>query len=152
MEIIVHPTIQTTEEEIVHLAYQEDDKTIFLGNAVSCKSHHYNTIISIVDPDNTQFCKIQDSHYILSIYDHSTENIQPIFEAFLSILTKCKGTILVHCGEGISRSPALLLGYRMYTKHIPFQEAFRELQNNCPRIKPNRGFIKFLNKSFPNPS
>ena len=145
MALVIHPTVKHVapiyEKEVI----LENTKTILLGNKEACRKGEYDSIISFIDPDDI-FEQVQENHIIFRIYDHSTSPIETIFPEFLTILKKSKGRILVHCGEGISRSPSFLLGYLIIEKNMSFESALETLQTIRPTIKPNRGFTKFLKR------
>jgi hypothetical protein len=143
MALVVHPTIQHIPKEYVELVYCDEKNSIYLGNKEACKPDIYDAIISIIDPD-IEFQPIQQNHFIFRIYDHSASNIKPVLQQFIECITQLNGSVLVHCGEGISRSPTLLIGYFIQEKGFSYNDAFDLLQRAQPNIKPNRGFNKFL--------
>lgn len=143
MALVVHPTIQYTIKEFVHLVFCDEKNTIYLGNKEACKAGVYNSIISIVDPD-IDFHPIQQNHFIFRIYDHSTSDIQSVLQQFIECIRNMNGYVLVHCGEGVSRSPTLLIGYLIKEKGLSYDDAFNILHNAQPNLKPNRGFNRFL--------
>lgn len=145
MELVIHPTVKHVapiyEKEVI----RENTKTVILGNREACRVGIYESIISFVDPDDI-IEPIQENHTIFRIYDHSNAPIDTIFPEFLSVLKKSKGRILVHCGEGISRSPSFLIAYLIVEKGMTFETALNSLQTIRPSIKPNGGFTRFLKK------
>jgi serine/threonine/tyrosine-interacting protein len=50
------------------------------------------------------------------------------------------GRILVHCGDGISRSPAIVTAYVMCTQSLSTEDAFQYVQARRFCISPNQGF------------
>jgi len=57
-----------------------------------------------------------------------------------------KGSVLVHCGAGISRSATMCIAYVMYKNRIPYEEARRVVGKARPWIEPNEGFVEQLKK------
>ena len=143
MELIIHPTVQTEPQIFVKPVFFENTKTLFLGNQEACIPNTYDHIFSIIDPD-TSFTSIQQSHHCFRIYDHSNANIQSLIKTFIETIQHLQGTILVHCGQGISRSPSCILGYMILVHKQTFEEAFSYVQSIVPHIKPNRGFLQYL--------
>jgi hypothetical protein len=105
---------------------------------------------------------LQDFNYkVLEIRDAQDQNLIRIFpecEAPLSLesaathATSCSaknyidqalamnGRILVHCGDGISRSPAIVTAYVMCTQNLSTEDAFQYVQARRFCISPNQGF------------
>ena len=52
--------------------------------------------------------------------------------------------ILIHCGEGVSRSVAICLMYMIIVQKYTFSEALKIMNQKRPCSKPNKGFIKQL--------
>lgn len=50
------------------------------------------------------------------------------------------GRVLVHCGDGISRSPALVIAYLMTTFNVSHEEAFLHVQSRRFCASPNPSF------------
>lgn len=50
------------------------------------------------------------------------------------------GRVLVHCGDGISRSPAVVTAYVMCQLALPHDEAFAYVQQRRFCVSPNQGF------------
>ncbi|XP_053329557.1 dual specificity protein phosphatase 18 isoform X2 [Spea bombifrons] len=73
-----------------------------------------------------------------------------LFKHFEAITDKIKnvelngGRTLIHCVAGISRSPALCLGYLMKHKGLTLLAAHSYLKSLRPIIRPNNGFWKQL--------
>jgi predicted protein tyrosine phosphatase len=67
----------------------------------------------------------------------------PIFQFIDKHRSKNKG-VLVHCQAGISRSAAVVIGYLMNVRKIPFEDAFKYTRRRRPQIKPNKGFQAML--------
>ena len=52
--------------------------------------------------------------------------------------------ILIHCGEGVSRSVAICLMYMIIVQKYTFSEALKIMNQKRPCSKPNKGFIRQL--------
>lgn len=67
------------------------------------------------------------------------------FECFQFIEEGLKsGGVLVHCMAGISRGPAIVIGYLMYKHLMTLNEAYELVKEKRPLIKPNKGFLEQL--------
>ena len=63
---------------------------------------------------------------MIEINDHNKEDISSHFNtAFEFIDAKlAQGNVLVHCANGISRSPTIVMSYIMRKRGVSFDEAF----------------------------
>ena len=75
------------------------------------------------------------------------------FSQLLPLLTKSnewiqkaiqKGNVLVHCLGGISRAPAIVIGYLMTVHSMSFDQAFSTVQHNRFCINPIDSFVTQL--------
>lgn len=70
----------------------------------------------------------------------------PLFQHFPAAIEfidgalRDNGKVLVHCGEGISRSSTLVLAYLMVKRGMRVQDAVRQVVKNR-NILPNQGFL-----------
>jgi len=71
----------------------------------------------------------------------------------LSILPECikfieeglqRGSVIVHCLAGISRSASVIIAFLMYKNKTPFNDALNFVKKKRPRIDPNMGFLRQL--------
>ena len=105
-----------------------------LNVASDCK----NTVL----PEN-----IKELH--LKVKDEETFDIFDYFEkgnAFINKVRSKGGVILIHCKFGISRSPTFVIAYLIKYFRFTVQTALIFLRKRRPQVKPNDGFIEFLNK------
>ena len=54
------------------------------------------------------------------------------------------GGVLVHCVQGQSRSPTIVLSYLMRRFHLSFSSSLKIVKKNHPSTEPNVGFIEQL--------
>jgi protein-tyrosine phosphatase len=86
-------------------------------------------------------------YHRVPLYDRTSERSLPFSEdtiSFISSAHGANGTVLIHCQEGISRSPTLALAYRMAKDHVPLGECFKQMRKLRPEIEPNRAFLQDL--------
>ena len=55
-----------------------------------------------------------------------------------------RGSVLVHCHFGVSRSATVVLAYLMHRCRIPLKQAHNLVQQRRSQIQPNKGFWKQL--------
>lgn len=51
---------------------------------------------------------------------------------------------LLHCNAGVSRAPAVVVGYLMVVHKFSFQEAYDLVKTKRPCVCPNVGFVRQL--------
>lgn len=73
---------------------------------------------------------------IFPLYKHFNESSDFIHEALIM-----GGKVLVHCGEGISRSATIVLAYLMIKRGFTAQESVAQVRRHRS-ILPNCGFLK----------
>lgn len=54
------------------------------------------------------------------------------------------GVVLVHCNAGVSRSSSVVIGYLMTRESLSFNEAYGQVKQARPSIRPNPGFYQQL--------
>nr|AAH89133.1 MGC85046 protein [Xenopus laevis] len=85
----------------------------------------------------------------ISILDLPETDIASFFPECFNFLEKVKlqnGVVLVHCNAGVSRAPAIAIGFLMYDEKINFARAFSIVKNARPAACPNPGFMEQLHK------
>ena len=82
----------------------------------------------------------------IKIADTPEESIREHFEEVHKFISEGlkRGTVLVHCAQGQSRSVSILLSYLMKSKGIRYNKAFEIVKRQHPRAQPNEGFKKQL--------
>ena len=88
------------------------------------------------------------THKTLDVMDIDYENIIQYFGECLNFI-KGEEKTLVHCADGISRSPTIVIAYMMWSKKMNYNEAIKLVKLKKNNIRPNSGFIKQL-KIFQN--
>nr|AIC33777.1 dual specificity phosphatase [Puccinia cf. psidii AE-2014] len=78
-------------------------------------------------PDQFQYLTLD----IRDATDQHLITIFPRFKEFIDIALAQNGKVLVHCGDGLSRSPALLTGYVMASYNLSSEVAFRLSNTYC---------------------
>ncbi|EGG09583.1 uncharacterized protein MELLADRAFT_74376 [Melampsora larici-populina 98AG31] len=106
-------------------------------------------------PRQFQYC-------VLDIRDATDQNLISIFPEALRFINGCVnsgGKVLVHCGDGLSRSPAVATAYAMSRYKMTSEDAFQFIQSRRFCASPNLGFLRQLDaydficqaeRSFPN--
>jgi len=101
-------------------------------------------------PDNVlqEYRKLRINHYTFKFVDDESVDINKFINDTNTIINKAvekKKNILVHCQEGISRSPTAVIAYLI--KQLEIKDVDRcisMLRKKRPCIRPNVGFVKQL--------
>ncbi|KAF8398216.1 hypothetical protein HHK36_017142 [Tetracentron sinense] len=78
--------------------------------------------------------------------DMESENLLDYLDVCLDFIdeSRKKGSILVHCFAGVSRSAAILTAYLMRTEQVSQEDALESLRQSCEYVCPNDGFLEQL--------
>uniref|UniRef100_A0A3Q2T3Z4 Dual specificity phosphatase 19a n=1 Tax=Fundulus heteroclitus TaxID=8078 RepID=A0A3Q2T3Z4_FUNHE len=88
----------------------------------------------------------------VSILDHpDTDLLQYMQDCcdFIQQAHREKGVVLVHCNAGVSRAPAVVIGYLMSCDGQPFEDALSAVKSARPASSPNPGFLEQLRNYKP---
>ena len=83
----------------------------------------------------------------VDVCDHSDEDIGRHFEECLTFIEDARlhnGKVLVHCRQGISRSPTIVIAYLMSVHDYTLDDALHYVQSKRESVCPNIGFILTL--------
>ncbi|GAA5916420.1 hypothetical protein JCM6882_001556 [Rhodosporidiobolus microsporus] len=86
-------------------------------------------------------------YHIQEIRDADDQNLIRIFPAardFIDSALTAGGRVLVHCGDGISRSPAIVTAYVMIKTGLTHEDAFQFVQARRFCVAPRTEFIHQL--------
>ncbi|GAA5830927.1 hypothetical protein JCM11251_005081 [Rhodosporidiobolus azoricus] len=86
-------------------------------------------------------------YHIQEIRDADDQNLIRIFPAardFIDSALTAGGRVLVHCGDGISRSPAIVTAYVMMKTGLTHEDAFQFVQARRFCVAPRTEFIHQL--------
>ncbi|MEE6489845.1 hypothetical protein FKM82_015696 [Ascaphus truei] len=85
----------------------------------------------------------------ISILDLPETDITSYFPECFDFIEQARiqdGVVLVHCNAGVSRAPAIVIGFLMYNERLNFARAFSIVKNARPATCPNPGFMEQLLK------
>jgi protein-tyrosine phosphatase len=120
---------------------------LYLGSANNVKS-----IVKNPDSDGfTIFSCAKESltkhDYKIGMYDGYNKNISTIFDEAVDYIKQNldeNKKLFVHCMAGISRSASVIIYYLMKYEGYTYEDAYTEVKDLRPVIKPNRFFEKHL--------
>ena len=88
-------------------------------------------------------------HLQLEVEDNEVEDLSPHFDRAISFIKTAisqKGTVLIHCFAGVSRSSTVCVAYLMKEKGMRCNEAIDFVKTCRPAINPNPSFRIQLQK------
>jgi protein-tyrosine phosphatase len=116
---------------------------IYIGNIYSLSSAfdelNLNIIISLVpsclpkfrNPNMSKKYLLEVQHYNI----HIENEIYPFFKDIYNIIKKSKGKkIFIHCTDGLSLSPAVMIYYLMHEYNKTFFDSFQFVKNKNKSI------------------
>ncbi|KAG6914689.1 hypothetical protein DXG01_015934 [Tephrocybe rancida] len=83
----------------------------------------------------------------IQILDQNTVDLKPYLEAACNYIDRALRSgrnVLVHCQQGISRSPAIVIAYLIRNHGMSYDNAFALLKRKRACVKPNSGFVNAL--------
>ena len=116
---------------------KEEIKIIGIKNILNCAAEIQKLDIA----DDVNYCHIK-------LTDSSDIDITQFFDqafSFIESARKRKEKILIHCKLGISRSPAIVIGYLIKYMGYSTESALSFLREKRTQVYPNKGFISQLN-------
>ena len=79
----------------------------------------------------------------LDLADFFTQNLFPHIKHALDFINSGE-KVFVHCAEGVSRSPSIIISYLIIEKNMKFQDALDMLVRTKNDVYPNPAFEKQL--------
>jgi predicted protein tyrosine phosphatase len=148
MALIIHPTIQNTPKADYHFITKLDEKAleIYIGNEETRKVKEFDYIIEIANEHQLYEPLSYKVNAILQLQFDDTRkyNILQEIHKVVDFMEHCNnGKLLIHCGEGVSRSPSILIMYLIHRYKYTYLDAFSVIYSKR-FIKPNVGFMKQL--------
>ncbi|CAK7897683.1 tyrosine-protein phosphatase Yvh1p [[Candida] anglica] len=92
-------------------------------------------------------------HKQIEVNDEETTNIIRYFPEtndfiekalFKSDTTKHSNKILIHCAQGVSRSPTIIIAFLMYKYKLSLPQALHAVKRKSASVGPNEGFMEQL--------
>ncbi|KIJ13189.1 hypothetical protein PAXINDRAFT_13939 [Paxillus involutus ATCC 200175] len=111
-------------------------------------SNHITHVVQVLD---APWLPISDKDGFrclkIDILDKPTADLKPHLEGacqYISSALSSGGNVLVHCQQGISRSPAIVIAYLIHNLGMSYDQAHALVKRRRPCINPNPGFVAAL--------
>ncbi|CAD8096229.1 unnamed protein product [Paramecium primaurelia] len=111
------------------------------------KQKNIKTVLTVASGLNVKYPPNSDIvHKVYNILDIESCNIKRIWGDTYQQIDEGlqKGSVLVHCAAGVSRSAATVIAYLMRKQGMSFQEAFQFVRLKRSVVCPNFGFQRQL--------
>eukprot|EP00455_Lapot_gusevi_P031767 TRINITY_DN345_c0_g1_i2.p2 TRINITY_DN345_c0_g1~~TRINITY_DN345_c0_g1_i2.p2 ORF type:complete len:281 (+),score=94.90 TRINITY_DN345_c0_g1_i2:75-845(+) len=131
---------------------------LYIGDETAARNKEALDEAGITDIINTVADSVENhfpddyKYHTFSISSAIDEPIEDFFEPVYELIANLKEEnrkVLLHCGDGLEVSPALVLAYMLrasYEKHkkLPLKDALAHVQKKNPDAQPNDGFMSKL--------
>lgn len=91
-------------------------------------------------------------YLVITLADNFKESIIPKVREVKGFIDQClhqQGKVLVHCNDGMSRAPSLVIGYIMQTCGLTYKAALLYVQDRRFCVQPSTGFETQLTEFEP---
>eukprot|EP00759_Apiculatamorpha_spiralis_P025390 PhF_6_TR28354/c0_g1_i2/m.42051 len=123
-------------------ALVEHGITHILNVAKEVDSEHSSSDDDTHTPPSTSFVFKK-----IAVNDNSDEDIGKYFQECLEFIQAARdqhGKVLVHCRQGVSRSPTIVIAHLVHDLGYTLEDAMAHVQNCRESVCPNIGFILTL--------
>ncbi|KAG6379460.1 protein-tyrosine phosphatase-like protein [Boletus reticuloceps] len=112
------------------------------------KRHHITHVVQVIDGPWIPISE-KDGFLCLriDIHDKPSADLKPHLEGacqYIATALASGGNVLVHCQQGISRSPAIVIAYLIYNLGLSYDHAHALVKRHRPCVNPNPGFVAAL--------
>ncbi|KAF9237985.1 protein-tyrosine phosphatase-like protein, partial [Melanogaster broomeanus] len=128
--------------------------SLFLGSMSATMDRELlasNHITHVVQALDAPWLPISDKDgfrcFRIDILDKPTADLKPHLEGACQYIARALsggGNVLVHCQQGISRSPAIVIAYLIHNLGMSYDQAHALVKRRRPCINPNPGFVAAL--------
>lgn len=124
---------------------------LYLGSQDCCeesvlRKYHISCVLSVgVEP--VWRCSNVRYEFVPCLDLPETNICHVLREVCIPFLNYCLRNglnVLVHCNAGVSRSPAIVVGYLVVVKNYSYTDAYNLVKSARNCISPNQGFVKAL--------
>ncbi|KAF7422204.1 hypothetical protein PC9H_010360 [Pleurotus ostreatus] len=111
-------------------------------------AHHITHLVQVLDAPWIPLSEKDGFNcYRIQILDASSVDLRPHLEAVcehIEAALRSGRNVLIHCQQGVSRSPAIAIAYLIRNLGMTYDAAHALLKRKRACIKPNSGFVRAL--------
>ncbi|KAF8993128.1 protein-tyrosine phosphatase-like protein [Cyathus striatus] len=112
------------------------------------KAHNITHLVQVLDVPWLPISEKDGFNcYRIEIHDATNVDLKPHLEAVCAHIDRAlRGgrNVLVHCQQGVSRSPAIVIAYLIRNHGMSFESAYALCRHKRACVKPNQGFVQAL--------
>jgi protein-tyrosine phosphatase len=111
------------------------------------REHRISHLIQVLDVAWLPSDRDGFESYRIDILDSSSSDLKPHLESACNFIDKALRSgknVLVHCQQGISRSPSIVIAYLIRNHGMSFDAAYSHVKRKRACMKPNAGFVRCL--------
>ncbi|EGN97794.1 hypothetical protein SERLA73DRAFT_182542 [Serpula lacrymans var. lacrymans S7.3] len=112
------------------------------------RAHHITHLVQVLDVPWLPISEKDGFKCLrIDILDIPTVDLRPHLEGACGFIAKALqggSNVLVHCQQGVSRSPAIVIAYLIHDLGMTFDQAHALVKRHRPCINPNPGFVNAL--------
>jgi protein-tyrosine phosphatase len=149
MNLILKRVLKKQQIEIVRVT-----DNVYLGNfksAIDKKTlidENIKAILNVSTFDyHIDYTQLNIDYLNIAFNDSIDEclmNYIPNTVAFIKEHAEQNENVLIHCVQGISRSPSILMAYLIMYEQLNVYDAYSRVKTVRPRIRPNSSFLASL--------
>ncbi|KAG2068208.1 phosphatases II [Suillus decipiens] len=110
--------------------------------------HHITHIVQVLDVPWLPISEKDGFRCLrIDILDKPSADLRPHLEGacqYIANALQSGGNVLVHCQQGVSRSPAIVIAYLIHDLGMSYEQAYTLVKLRRPCINPNPGFVAGL--------
>ncbi|EKE42462.1 leucine rich repeat and phosphatase domain containing protein [Entamoeba nuttalli P19] len=155
--LITLSTVESLSNKL-YIPYFKPERLIEIEDGIYVGNKHHSQNKSILDKFNIKsiitVAEILPSYpsffnyKVIKVPDLPTTNLYIHFNECYNFIesNKNKGSILIHCVAGRSRSGTIAISYFMKKKQLSLDKTLTFIRNKNPKIEPNSGFMEQLRR------
>jgi protein-tyrosine phosphatase len=145
-------------EEEPSLITLENNKKIYLGNAIHGSTLSMllrlgiSKVVNVSGENYNHLLRCEDNEItvlLINVSDHPKSDLSYYFATSNEFIEKAlsdSAVVLVHCQEGMSRSPTLVIAFLMFHLRYSLKESICYVRKMRRSVNPNNGFMRQLLK------
>ncbi|KAM3134538.1 hypothetical protein pb186bvf_013352 [Paramecium bursaria] len=145
-------TMMDSSYQAMNAVYEENNNTLYLGDCTAAFDRatldvkNVKTVLTVAAGLMVNYPDGGITHKTYNILDVESANISRFFTDTFQMIADGlkKGSVLVHCAAGVSRSASVTIAFMMRLKGMSFQEAMNYVKRKRQVICPNYGFQRQL--------
>ncbi|OAX34111.1 phosphatases II [Rhizopogon vinicolor AM-OR11-026] len=111
-------------------------------------NHHITHVVQVLDVPWLPISEKDGFRCLrIDILDKPSADLRPHLEGacqYIAHALQTGGNVLVHCQQGVSRSPAIVIAYLIHDLGMSYEQAYALVKRRRPCINPNPGFVAAL--------